>query len=100
MMQVKFHNEAEAELTEAALFYEDKVVGLGKSLVADIQNAVTFIRFHPDTPPHLGQLLRKFVVKRFPYSIIYLHDEQSIFILAIAHDKRRPGYWKSRQNSD
>jgi hypothetical protein len=41
MMQVKFHNEAEAELTEAALFYEDKVVGLGKSLVADIQNAVT-----------------------------------------------------------
>ena len=36
-MQVKFHTEAEAELTEAALFHEDKVAGLGKSFVADIQ---------------------------------------------------------------
>ncbi|MFC0350494.1 type II toxin-antitoxin system RelE/ParE family toxin [Undibacterium danionis] len=90
-MQVKFHTEAEAELTEAALYYEDKVAGLGKSFVADIQNAVTFIRLHPDTPPRLGQLLRKFVVKRFPYSIIYQHDEHGIFILAVAHNKRRPG---------
>jgi len=98
-MQVKFHTEAEAELTEAALFYEDKVAGLGKSFVADIQNAVTFIRLHPNTPPRLGQLLRKFVIKRFPYSIIYQHDEHGIFILAVAHNKRRPGYWKIRQNS-
>nr|WP_315484592.1 type II toxin-antitoxin system RelE/ParE family toxin [uncultured Undibacterium sp.] len=98
-MQVKFHSEAEAELTEAALFYEDKVVGLGKSFVADVQNAVAFIQTHPEAPPRFGQLLRKFVVKRFPYSIIYQHKEQGIFILAVAHNKRRPGYWKLRQSS-
>lgn len=98
-MQIQFHSDAEAELVEAALFYENKVNGLGKSFVTDLQNAVAFIQIHPESPPRLGQFLRKFILKRFPYSIIYQHDEQDIFILAIAHNKRRPGYWKLRQNT-
>ncbi len=99
MIPVKFHFEAEAELTEAALFYEEKVVGLGTSFAAEMKSSIRFIQAYPEASPRLGRLLRKFVVKRFPYAIIYRHEEQHIFILAVAHDRRRPGYWKLRQKS-
>lgn len=81
------------------MFYEERVVGLGTSFVAEVKNSVTFIQAYPEASPRLGHLLRKYVVKRFPYSIIYRHEEQRIFILAVAHDRRRPGYWKLRQKS-
>lgn len=99
-MLVNFHDEAEAELAEAALFYEERVVGLGASFAAEIKSSIAFIQAHPEASPWLGRLLRRFVVKRFPYSIIYRHEEENIFILAIAHDRRRPGYWKLRQQDN
>ena len=97
MIPVKFHIEAEAELSGAALFYEERVVGLGILFAAEIKKSIEFIQTYPEASPRLGRLLRQFVVKRFPYTVFYRCEAQCILILAIAHNRRRPGYWKRRQ---
>ena len=85
-----------AELGEVASFYEAQLVGLGTSFSTEVQSSVGFFRTYPDAGSPLGRNLRKVVIKRLPYSVIYRHEEHCIYIVAVAHHRRRPGYWKGR----
>lgn len=96
MIPVQFHSEAEAELGEAVSFYELRLAGLGSSFAAEIQNSIRFIRAFPEGGSPVGGKLRKVVVKRFPYSVIYRSEAETIYIVAVAHNRRRPAYWKGR----
>lgn len=97
MNSVRFHVEAEAELNEAVSFYEALVPGLGKSLITEVKKTVRLIQAHPAAGQNVSARLKKSLVHRFPYSVIYSFDAQSILIVAIAHHRRRPGYWHDRQ---
>ena len=97
MNSVRFHIEAEAELNEAVSFYEALVPGLGKSLTAEVKKTVRLVQAHPAAGQNVSARLKKSLVHRFPYSLIYSVDAQSILILAVAHHRRRPGYWRKRQ---
>ena len=97
MIPYEFHREAEDELAESAVFYESRVAGLGKSFTSEVQRTVTIIREHPDLGSPLGAKVRRVLVRRFPYHVIYRHDAGRIFILAVAHQHRRPGYWRHRE---
>jgi len=97
LIPYQFHDEAEEEFAETAVFYESRVLGLGASFTSEVQRTVTLIREHPDSGSPLGQKVRKVLVRRFPYSVIYRHHAGQIFILAVAHQRRRPGYWRHRQ---
>ena len=95
--KVVYHPDAFEELVEAAGYYEACSYGLGERFLDSVENAVNFIRdnalvFSPDK---LGR--RKYIVKKFPYLLIYRVKEDHIFILAVAHAARKPGYWKSRE---
>ena len=95
-MKVQFHPDATIELIEAAHFYEKRQEGLGERLLNAVEEAIAFIRRHPTIwrPDESGR--RNYRVRRFPYLIIYKIKNNSIYILAIAHTSRRPGYWKKR----
>lgn len=95
LIPVQFHVAAEIELGEAVSFYESRLAGLGTSFAAAVQGTVGFIRANPNAGSPLGAQLRKFAVRRFPYSVVYRCEEQRILILALAHHRRRPGYWKA-----
>ena len=97
MIPHEFHSEAEEELLESALFYDSRVKGLGESFTSEVQRTVEMIREHPDLGSPLGSKVRRVLVRRFPYNIIYRHDANRIFILAVAHQRRRPGYWRHRE---
>src|ERR1041384_4824776 len=92
----EFRYEAEEELLESALFYDSRVKGLGESFTSEVQRAVQMIREHPDLGSPLGSKVRRVLVRRFPYSVIYRHQSDQIFVLAVAHQRRKPGYWKNR----
>jgi toxin ParE1/3/4 len=92
-----FHPEAEAELTGAALFYEARTAGLGMSFTTEVERTVLLICEHPDAGSRMGTALRKMIVYRFPYSIVYRRDPESVLIIAVAHQRRRPGYWQHRE---
>jgi toxin ParE1/3/4 len=97
MKPVIFHPEAEAELRAAILYYENQRSGLGADFQAEVEEGVRKIQQTPQAfSLHNDQGLRKFLVRRFPYSIFYLELDDSIWIAAVAHQKRKPGYWASR----
>lgn len=96
MIPYAFHPEADAELEEAMLFYESRLAGLGKSFAAEVERMVSLIREFPGAGAKVGIDRRRVVVDRFPYSIVYRRDPDFIVIVAVAHQRRRPRYWRSR----
>ena len=97
MIPYQFHSEAEDELAESAVFYESRVRGLGKTFSSEVQRTINLVRNYPELGSSLGSKARRVLVRRFPYNVIYRHESGQIFILAVAHQRRRPGYWKERQ---
>ena len=96
MIPHRFHPDADAELAEAALFYESRMPGLGKSLAAEVERTIALLCDFPDAGTPVFADVRRAVVARYPYSIVYRHRAASIEILALAHQRRRPGYWHRR----
>lgn len=96
MKQVSFHEDARAELAEASHYYEDRVPGLGQALIDDVENAVSEILGHPKACKLISKNLRRKVLSRFPYGLIYTVEPDRIRIMALAHYKRRPEYWRYR----
>ena len=98
---VRFDREAEEELAAAIDWYESQRQGLGLDLLEVIDDAISRIGEMPlwfplllSIPSELG--VRSCSVKRFPYSVVFLELPGEIRILALAHARRRPGYWRSR----
>ncbi len=97
MKPVRFHPEAEAELTAAVAYYEGQRMRLGVDLRQEVEAAVGLIRQNPQLFPARGaDALRKCPVRRFPYAVYYLELDAEIWIGAVAHRSRRPGYWVGR----
>ena len=97
MISYSFHPEAEAELEGASLFYESRVHGLGKSFAAEVEHTIVLIREFPDAGSPAVLPRRRVQVARFPYSVVYRRDPDAIVIVAVAHQRRRPGYWRRRK---
>ena len=89
MIPCTFHPDAEAELDEASLFYESRMAGLGKSLAAEVERTISLVREFPDAGFEIGARCRRVLVDRFPYSVVYKHNPDSVVIVAIAHQRRR-----------
>lgn len=96
-MTVFFESEALVEYREAALYSQQRF-GLGEEFVQAVETAIATISGDPGRFQPMGAGIRIFRMRRFPYSIFYLHsaDDDSIGIYAVAHHSRRPGYWRKR----
>ncbi len=96
MKRVRFHPDAEAEFTAAAEFYEAQAPGLGLEFMSRVRHASRTIAAHPQIGRRLSRRLRRFLVHRFPYGLLYQVEQDHVFIVAVMHLHRRPGYWKDR----
>ena len=98
MRKVTFHEEADSEFYEAALYYEEKATDLGLLFLDEIEKAVLRILANPIAYPSVGDEVRQAIVSRFPYSILYvIESDEHLRVIAVAHQKRRPGYWNVRR---
>ena len=95
-MKLEFHPEAELELIGAALYYDGEVPGLGERLEKEVRRATDLLLQHPEIGAPVDLERRQFVLARFPFNLIYTAADEVVWILAVAHQKRRPGYWRSR----
>lgn len=96
MKPAYFHPEAQAELDEAVGFYEARLPGLGTDFRREVEVATRRIQESPERWSPFDKETRRFLIRRFPYSVIYLELLDHIWIVAVAHHKRRPGYWHHR----
>jgi len=94
---IRYHPEAEAELKEAAVYLDNESMGLGELFLDDVQEALNLIVFSPKISPVIQNNVRQNVLRKFPYYLIYTIVDCEIRILAVAHQRRRPFYWKDRQ---
>ena len=97
-MIYSLHPEAESDLREAAEYYRERAgITIAQAFFSDFEHSITLLLEHP----LLGALWlpgkRRLVMRHFPYSIIYTIAAQEIQVLAVAHQSRRPGYWRKRK---
>lgn len=96
--QVEYHPKAKTEIRESLSWYEDKVIGLGLEFLLEVKSAESQVVQNPKIYPFYEGETRRFILKRFPYALIYIESAERIIIVAVAHCKRKPGYWKDRLN--
>jgi len=95
---VRSSQPASDELAEAVRWYETRRTGLGGEFFDAVVATLTLI----ETRPEIGTTIstdaqtRRALVARFPYQVVYRLRPTEIVIVAVAHVKRRPGYWKNR----
>ena len=97
-MIYEFHPEAEQELVEAAAYYERNVTGLGERFGDEVHQAIERLLEYPELGSPIDADLRRLMLTRFPYFLIYSFTTDLLRIVAVAHARRRPGYWRSRVN--
>lgn len=99
--RVHFEDEADAEYRHAGRWYEGRREGLGieffDAVDATIRQIVDFPRLGVSVPRVPRDLpVRRLAVRRFPYHVVYLTTAEGVRVLAVTHDRRKPGYWKGR----
>jgi len=98
---VRFAPEIAGELAEAVLWYEERKEGLGTEFLAEIEATLPLVSARPRSFPQLQGLdpvleIRRALLERFPYALVFLVRPDEVRVLAVAHARRRPEYWLSR----
>lgn len=96
MKPLQFHADAENEAREAAARYERLRSGLGDEYRAELAASLAVIRENPQLYAVESAAIRICPLHRFPYSVYYEDLADRIWVAAIGHNSRRPGYWAGR----
>lgn len=95
---LRFETIALQELKQAARWYDECRSGLGQQFMDAVDQLIVRVLENPyafpKSPNHA--LVRRAVMKRFPFIIVFVVHEQEVHVLSISHSRRRPGHWISR----
>ncbi len=95
-MNIRLLEPAQAELDEAIAWYAEQAPGLGDAFLIEALKSIKLIEQFPQAWHPLTPQIRRCRLKRFPYSVVYTLDGSEILVLAVAHQHRKPNYWRSR----
>jgi len=95
-MRLIYHPEAEAELIEAAAFYEAQLTGLGGRFLRDFDATLAEVQASPRRWAVVTGDLRSHSMRRFPFAIYYRSYDDELRILVVKHHSRHPDYWRRR----
>ena len=96
MKSFVFHPEARAEALDARSVYDAKSLALGDRFAAAVAAMVAEVCRAPQRYRFVRQPVRRHFERPFPYAVLYVDEPEHVLILAVAHFKRRPGYWLHR----
>lgn len=96
MTPVAYHPDALEELADAACYYEARQTGLGKRFHRLVEQVEAEISEHPETGFIHDYETRMRLIRKFPFGVIFKTYSDHVFIVAVAHLSRRPGYWRKR----
>jgi hypothetical protein len=95
-MNIQFLKPAQEELDEAISYYNYQRQGLGNEFLVEVLKTIDLIQQHPLAWRQVSTRLRRCLMKRFPYSVIYSCQGDKLLLVAIAHLHRKPNYWLGR----
>lgn len=91
-----FHPDAEEEFLAAVAYYAGKAGGLGDRFYQEIRRIVAEIEAAPRRHGPWRHGTRRHLARRFPYAVIFAERPDCLLLLAVAHGKRHPDYWRER----
>jgi toxin ParE1/3/4 len=97
MERVSYHRLARRELNEAAQFYNSESLGLGSAFLDEVERCTRAIADYPEAGPLIIGTIRRRLVLRFPYALLYSIKSDRLRVLAVMNLKRRPMYWVGRE---
>jgi plasmid stabilization system protein ParE len=95
-MQISFNPLADRELNDAAQYYELESPGLGAAFLSEVERSCNEITKYPAGGPVVLGSVRRRLLRRFPYALLYSIYPDGVRVLAVMNLKRRPGYWIGR----
>jgi len=95
-MRVIFSPEARLEFEEAVHYYDEQLKGLGGRYRAEVRSALHRIRTWPLSCPAERGDIRRLILPRFPYKLLYSVESDHVYVIAVAHQHREPNYWVGR----
>ena len=95
MKPVRLVESAEAEALAVFEFYSERSPGLGAEFSDEMERVLALLGSYPEIGPPSQEDLRRVVLRRFPYYLLYRIEEDRILVLVVAHQSREPGYWQS-----
>jgi toxin ParE1/3/4 len=90
------HPAADAEFAEAVRYYTDADPQLGVRFYREIERLIQAVCDQPDRFLLFSPPARRMLSREFPYSVVYLEQPDRVWIVAVMHAKRKPGYWRKR----
>jgi plasmid stabilization system protein ParE len=99
VIPVSYHQAAEDELLAEIGYLELRVPGLGRRFHAEVRRSEDRLAKFPQSAPEVAPGIRKYPLRKFPFSILYSIEKDGLLILAVAHQRRRPRYWVGRVGS-
>lgn len=94
--RVGFHPDARRDLREAADFYDLERLGLGAEFLDEVEQTMRRVIEYPESSPVVLGRVRKCAIPWFPYTIVYSARGGEVYVSAVAHNSRRPFYWRDR----
>jgi toxin ParE1/3/4 len=96
MFSLSFHPDVKNDTQSSYDWYQLQAQGLGNDFIAELESAFEAISSLPKTWPKFGSNHHRFLLSRFPFSVIYQIQSEHIYIVAVMHNSKRPGYWLKR----
>lgn len=97
-MKIRFLSAARRDVLDATRFYEEQAPGLGADFLEDLDRALDLLASSPRVGSSFEGDTRRLLLHRFPYALIYAIEAGSVVIVAVAHQRRRPGFWQDRED--
>jgi plasmid stabilization system protein ParE len=95
-MKVEFHPAALREVDAAQAWYKERSLFAASAFLRGLSAAVQRVRSAPDRYPVAEAGTRRVLLEGFPFTVYYRVHQNTATVVAVAHQKRRPGYWRSR----
>jgi toxin ParE1/3/4 len=96
LWSVELHPDAAAEVSAAVQWYRERSETAADAFVAELDRAMEKIADSPEMWPKYVRKTQRFLLRHFPFGVVYRKKPGKIQILAMAHARRKPAYWKNR----
>ncbi|WP_081622870.1 type II toxin-antitoxin system RelE/ParE family toxin [Marinobacter gelidimuriae] len=96
MLDIEFHPDVTKEIKSSYQWYQNQTDGLGQDYLSELESSFQTVRELPNTWPKFQKGFRRFLLSKFPFSVIYQSNENTVFVVAVMHNSRQPGYWNDR----
>jgi len=96
MNEIEFHPDVATDIKESFDWYQKQADGLGDDFLNELESAYQAVSELPNTWPKFQNNFRRFLLSKFPFSIIYRASNELVYVVAVMHNSRKPKYWLKR----